>query len=242
MSTPICPYEPIRPWPWNMSSGEWLPGGGSTRPAGWGVPSGADNYTIAAARRCPWLYDASHRESSYGCADGSACRGYSCCRQHGGRALCPPSQPNMCSANSGCGGSYCCEFGDCRRRGGLRACPAPPDQPTGRVLQASHKERVRRDNGCVTRGGLHWLGFSGTRHGNLNFLGWVALSMFILLALGGLETVRRNFFELFYKSHLVGHPLGVARTPLHLSPLSLYRPKAPADCCIGLPDPPVLGK
>ena len=77
MSTPICPYEPIRPWPWNMSSGEWLPGGGSTRPAGWGVPSGADNYTIAAARRCPWLYDASHRESSYGCADGSACHGYS---------------------------------------------------------------------------------------------------------------------------------------------------------------------
>jgi hypothetical protein len=36
------------------------------------------------------------------------------------------------------------------------------------------------------------------------------MAMFLLLALGGLESVRRNFFELFYKSHVVCSLIGLA--------------------------------
>eukprot|EP01048_Picozoa_sp_COSAG05_P009338 COSAG05_NODE_760_length_7489_cov_1.989716_8_plen_495_part_01 len=79
MSSPICPYEPVIPWPWNSTTGEWL--NGSKWPTGWGVPVGADNYTGDAARRCPWLSDASHLENTYVCADGQACRGYYCCQE-----------------------------------------------------------------------------------------------------------------------------------------------------------------
>eukprot|EP01051_Picozoa_sp_SAG22_P015642 SAG22_NODE_2074_length_3047_cov_20.117610_1_plen_914_part_01 len=201
-SSPFCPYEPILPWPWNTTTCDWIPG--QERPAGWGVPAGTDAYTTDAAHRCPWLFDASHMEDSYVCSDGEVCRGYYCCQERGrGRALCTPAQPNMCNTNNSCAGSYCCDSGACEREGGLRLCPPPDGQPSGRVLQGSVKARVRRENGCVTRGWLHAMGFTGTRHGNLNFLGWIALVMFVLLALGGLETVRRNFFELFYKSHLI---------------------------------------
>ena len=35
------------------------------------------------------------------------------------------------------------------------------------------------------------------------------MAMFLLLALGGLESVRRNFFELFYKSHVVCSVIGL---------------------------------
>ena len=201
-SSPICPFEPILPWPWNITTGSWL--NGTVRPAGWGVPTNANAYTVDAARRCPWLYDASHIENHYVCSDGEVCEGYYCCREHGGRLLCPPSQPNMCNSNNSCAGSYCCDYGSCERQGGLRACPPPLNQASGSAsLRGSIKRRIRRENGCVTRGWLYKFGFTGTRHGNLNFLGWIALVMFFLLALGGLETVRRRFFELFYKSHLI---------------------------------------
>jgi NAD(P)H-flavin reductase len=206
-SSPFCLYEPILPWPWNTTTGEWLDSS-ADRPTGWGVPAGADAYTVDAARRCPWLYDASHMENSYACGDGTVCEGYYCCQEHGGRVLCAPSQPNMCNTNNSCADSFCCDSGACEREGGLRVCPPPADQPSGRALQGSVKRRMRRANGCVTRGYLYAMGFTGTRHGNLNFLGWIALLMFVLLALGGLERVRRNFFELFYKSHLICSLIG----------------------------------
>ena len=210
-SSPICPYEPILPWPWNTTTGEWLPESAAGRPTGLSVPLSADNYTVTAARRCPWLFDSSHFENCYVCFDGKVCRGSSCCVDHGGRALCPPSEPNMCNASGSCAGGtdVCCESGGCERQGGTRMCPPPAHLSSGPALQGPLKGPVRRANGCVTRGWLHTFGFTGTRHGNLNFLGWIALLMFVLLALGGVETVRRNFFELFYKSHLV-RPTGTS--------------------------------
>ena len=118
---------------------------------------------------------------------------------------------------------HCCEAWDCTgegsigtgpaNKGGLRPCHLNITDATGEfrnvTLDGVFREPRRKTNGCLTEDQnrhnylLYHLGWTGTRHGIYNFFGCVATLMFVLLALGGLETVRRNFFEVFYKSHIV---------------------------------------
>ena len=77
---------------------------------------------------CPWL---TPTEEDYvmKCQDGSYCSGlklgWSCCKEHGGRAKCPAKYPSMCAMPlcAAEGTDYCCMAeGECKYFGGLRPC------------------------------------------------------------------------------------------------------------------------
>ena len=77
---------------------------------------------------CPWLSPTDHINLLQ-CVDGSFCNawtdsaGWSCCKEHGGRAKCPKNLPLMCAAEKGCaeGSDHCCEK-ECSSYGGRRKC------------------------------------------------------------------------------------------------------------------------
>ena len=79
--------------------------------------------------KCPWLKPAS-QDNALICQDGTLCSvhldgsaGWSCCKNHGGRAICPKKYPTMCARpNCAAGGKdYCC-LTDCTFYGGERQC------------------------------------------------------------------------------------------------------------------------
>jgi hypothetical protein len=72
------------------------------------------------------------------------------------------------------------------------------------------RSAIVKSNGCLDDSYTLWhLGLTGTRHDVMHFCGVVAVAMFGLLALGGVGCVRRNYFELFYKSHLITALVGL---------------------------------
>ena len=77
---------------------------------------------------CPWL---TPTEEDYvmKCQDGTYCSGlklgWSCCKEHGGRAKCPAKYPSMCAMPlcAAEGTDYCCMAeNECKYFGGLRPC------------------------------------------------------------------------------------------------------------------------
>ena len=77
---------------------------------------------------CPWLTP-TDSDDVMECQDGTRCNGetmgWSCCKDHGGRAKCPANNPAMCAQPScAAGGSdYCCYTEDgCKDYGGIRPC------------------------------------------------------------------------------------------------------------------------
>ena len=93
-------------------------------------------------------------------------------------------------------------------KGGLRPCNL---NITGVIhkIDGVYRNKIAKSNGCLNEDEkkeynfMYYVGATGTRHGIYNFAGCVAVTMFIVLALGGLETVRRALFEWFYKSHVI---------------------------------------
>ena len=93
--------------------------------------------SISASSECSWLTP-TDTDNDLQCVDGTFCNWitdpekFDCCKDHGGRAKCPKSYPNMCAKDNDCvdGTDYCCEKqpencdGD---KEGLRAC----DSSTG---------------------------------------------------------------------------------------------------------------
>ena len=178
------------------------------------------------------MFDTTHFQGWYKCIDGSECRGSRCCHeQSSNRAMCPPDRPNMCAGIPGDEETFCvnirhtveptdhcCESWDCTsndplnpgeaEKGGLQPCNL---NITGVIhrIDGVYRTKIAKSNGCLNEDEnkeynfLHYLGVTGTRHGISNFAGCVATAMFIVLALGGLETVRRVLFEWFYKSHVI---------------------------------------
>ena len=264
---PWCTQPPVPPWPWNTAGG-WVDGVevGVAALNGWGgPPSVADTGARPLVGQdlelskvqCPWLFDTSHEEYHYTCfgseegGGGDAyvgavappprvvCRGASCCVKYGGRALCPPTSPNMCATPDACAGGtdFCCESSDCTQSGGLRPCylnvtalgptasandvaenaaAASGDGGVLRLNPPSARTRLAKTNGCIDKRYFLWhIGFTGERNKIYNFCGLVAVTMFVLLALGGCSCVRRNYFELFYKSHLVTALVGFTALCFH---------------------------
>jgi len=103
--------------------------------------------------RCPWLNESSGEHDVIVCGDGTRCNaetaadGWSCCNNHGGRALCPSNYPNFCKMMNLCGSAkdYCCGDEDtCAGMNGLRECkgagnehfpaPAPASTPAPVVV------------------------------------------------------------------------------------------------------------
>ena len=72
--------------------------------------------------------------NTLGCADGTTCEaddndpvngGWDCCKERGGRIMCPFNYPYMCAKENACAQEtdYCCEDADCGYLGGERECP-----------------------------------------------------------------------------------------------------------------------
>ena len=88
----------------------------------------ANKRILISVPDCPWLSPTDHINLLQ-CVDGSFCNawtdsaGWSCCKEHGGRAKCPKNLPLMCAAEKGCaeGSDHCCEK-ECSSYGGLRKC------------------------------------------------------------------------------------------------------------------------
>ena len=70
----------------------------------------AENYT------CAWKYETTHQNDTWKCFDGHLCNDlndpahFGCCKNHGGRKICPPNYPVMCDT-AACANAtdYCCE-------------------------------------------------------------------------------------------------------------------------------------
>ena len=82
---------------------------------------------------CPWVNANSNQTNILVCADGSRCnwntgRKGGCCDCHGGRAMCPPEAPLMCSQLCAPDNDFCCTL-DCDYFGGPRACGSPARPP-----------------------------------------------------------------------------------------------------------------
>ena len=252
--TPWCTRPPAPPWPWDENGG-WLDGakvgvgalhgwGGLPSVASTGAPLLVRARVELAREQCPWLFDTSHEEYAYTCFGDNhtgddevrmpaiVCRGASCCSKHGGRALCPPTSPNMCATPNACAADtdFCCEASDCSENGGLRPCvlnltrlaPSATAAASGEAGGTLNLEpppvrtRIGKGNGCIDERYFLWhVGFTGERNKIYNFCGAIAVTMFVLLALGGCGCVRRNYFELFYKSHLLTALVGFTTLCFH---------------------------
>ena len=106
---------------------------------------------------CPWR-SSSGALTSMGCADGSDCDsngrlGWGCCSEHGGRAQCPGSHPQMCAQRS-CFNDHCCEV-DCGTLGGRRPCRQsrelhPHNGTAAATVAVAARARSRRGSGSRT--------------------------------------------------------------------------------------------
>merc|ERR1712137_950 len=142
----------------NMDNGDCLPrcndgihnGDEEQRDCGGSCP--------ACGANCPWL-DVTDHPDMLGCADGTQCNrtalGWGCCvGEHGGRAQCPPTHPNMCARNFVCGGGqdYCCSptIAGCDSLDGLRQCRAVFFNDASGVCRLSASDRTHDGNGTAT--------------------------------------------------------------------------------------------
>ena len=72
--------------------------------------------TTAEDYTCPWKYETTNKNDTWGCFDGYLCNdlkdpgGFGCCKNHGGRKICPPNYPVMCNTlECASATDYCCE-------------------------------------------------------------------------------------------------------------------------------------
>jgi len=67
--------------------------------------------------KCPWKHEVTGNDNILQCADGHLCNiivdplREACCKENGGRQLCPPNYPVMCDTKQCANGTdYCCEI------------------------------------------------------------------------------------------------------------------------------------